>query len=157
MKITLLAIGKNGYKFVDDGINEYVKRLKNYCNFELVILPDLKNTKSLSQAQIKTQEASKFLAQIPKSAYVILLDENGKHFSSEKFAESIQNYMNQSMKDVVFVIGGPYGFDDQMYEKSNLKLSFSQMTLSHQLIRLVFVEQLYRAFTILRGEPYHHQ
>jgi 23S rRNA (pseudouridine1915-N3)-methyltransferase len=134
----------------------YENRLQHYCKFQRIEIPDLKNSKNLSFDQQKQKEAELILAKISNTDFVVLLDENGKEFSSVQFSNELNKWMNQSISKVVFVIGGPYGFDEQIYKRANLKISLSKLTFSHQMVRLFFTEQLYRAFSILKGEPYHH-
>ena len=157
MNIKLLAIGKTDNKSLQTLIDDYSKRLSFYVKFELEIIPDIKNAKSLTQAQQKEKEGEIILSKIAATDQLILLDENGKMFSSIKFSDEIQKKMNSGVKTLVFVIGGPYGFSDALYAKAKGKISLSAMTFSHQMVRLFFIEQVYRAFTILRNEPYHHQ
>jgi len=156
MKITLLVIGKTDKDFVKKGIEEYQKRLVHYLPFELKIIPDLKNTKNMSENQQKQKEGELILDKIKSSDTLILLDENGKEFSSVGFSKYVEQKMIGGIKNLVFVIGGPYGFSDEVYKKAQGKLSLSKMTYSHQMIRMIFIEQLYRAMTIIKGEPYHH-
>ncbi len=157
MTIKLLAIGKTDNKEWRSLIDVYTKRLSFYINFQLEIIPDIKNTKHLSENQQKQKEGKLILEKIGNTDIVILLDENGKQYDSLHFSEYLQKQMNSGIKQLVFVIGGPYGFSEDVYNKSNGKLSLSKMTFSHQMIRLFFIEQLYRGFTILKNEPYHHQ
>jgi len=157
MKITLIAIGKTEDKYLIEGIDKYLSRLKHYINFSLVIIPDVKNTKNLTEAQQKTKEAELILKQLNNSDVVVLLDEKGKKFSSVQFSQYINKQMVGSVQNLVFIIGGPYGFDESIYKRANSSISLSDMTFSHQMVRLFFVEQLYRAFTILKNEPYHHE
>src|SRR5690606_8750240 len=133
------------------------KRLGFYISFEILIIPDIKNSKSLSEEQQKTKEAETVLKHLDSSDTIILLDEKGKNYTSEGFSEMIQKKMNSGIKNLVFIIGGPYGFSEQLYQRTNEKLSLSAMTFSHQMVRLFFIEQLYRAFTIIKNEPYHHK
>ena len=156
MKITLLTIGKTEDKYLIEGIDIYLKRLKHYIPFRILEIPELKNTKSLSQEQQKTKEAELIFKNIQSTDHVILLDENGKEFSSRSFSVYLNKRMVSGLQHMVFIIGGPYGFSNEVYERSNEKISLSKMTLSHQMIRLFFAEQLYRACTIMKGEPYHH-
>ncbi|RUT73393.1 23S rRNA (pseudouridine(1915)-N(3))-methyltransferase RlmH [Ancylomarina longa] len=156
MKITLLVIGKTDKEFVKKGIEEYQKRLVHYIPFELKIIPDLKSTKNLSEAQQKQKEGDLILGKIEASDCLILLDENGKEYSSAAFSNYLEKKMISGIKNLVFVIGGPYGFSEEVYKKAQGKVSLSKMTFSHQMIRMIFVEQLYRAMTIIKGEPYHH-
>jgi len=157
MKIKLLAIGKTDSKNLQVLIDEYTKRLGFYVPFNLEIIPDIKNSKNLSEAQQKKAEGDEILKRIDKPDTLILLDENGKTFSSVHFSEYLQKKMNSGLKTLVFVIGGPYGFSEEIYKRANGKVSLSSMTFSHQMVRLFFIEQLYRGFTILRNEPYHHR
>jgi 23S rRNA (pseudouridine1915-N3)-methyltransferase len=157
MKITLLTIGKTEDAYLKEGIEKYLKRLKHYIKFEITELPELKNTKALSEAQQKTKEAELLFKNLANTDHVILLDENGLELSSQKFADMLNKKMIASVQNLVFIIGGPYGFDESIYQRANEKLSLSRMTFSHQMVRLFFAEQVYRAFTILKGEPYHHQ
>ena len=156
MKIKLITIGKTDKNYLIEGIKEYQNRLKHYINFQFIIIQDIKNTKKLNPETQKKLEGNLILKNIEKSDFLILLDENGKQYSSVNFAKFIEKQMITSQKSLVFVIGGPYGFSDEVYEKANQKISLSLMTFSHQIIRLIFIEQLYRAFTIIKGEPYHH-
>lgn len=156
MKITLLVIGKTDEQYLETGIAKYVGRLEHYVPFELKIISDIKNRKTLTEAQQKKSEGELLLAQFQPGDAIVLLDENGKTFSSRNFSKWIETQMNTGCKRLVFVIGGPYGFSQEVYEKANSKISLSEMTFSHQMVRLVFVEQLYRAFTIMKGEAYHH-
>jgi len=157
MNIKLLAIGKTDQKNLELLIAEYQKRLSFYIKFEMDSIPDIKNVKNLSESQQKEKEGELILAKINPTDHVILLDENGKSFASVDFAQELQKKMNAGIKTLVFVIGGPYGFSEALYAKANGKISLSKMTFSHQMVRLFFIEQLYRGFTILRNEPYHHQ
>ena len=157
MKITLLTVGKTDVKWVKEGLDLYVSRLSHYVQFSLVEIPELKNVSSFSQGQIKEKEGDLILAAIRPSDEVILLDEHGKEFRSVEFARFLEERMARSGRDMVFVIGGAYGFSQKVYERSDRKMSLSAMTFSHQMVRTIFAEQLYRAFTIMRGEPYHHE
>ncbi|MEE3406519.1 MAG: 23S rRNA (pseudouridine(1915)-N(3))-methyltransferase RlmH [Candidatus Cryptobacteroides sp.] len=157
MKITLLTVGKTDVKWVKEGLDLYVSRLSHYVQFSLVEIPELKNVSSFSQTQIKEKEGELILAAIRPSDEVILLDEHGKEFRSVEFARFLEERMARSGRDMVFVIGGAYGFSQKVYERSDRKMSLSAMTFSHQMVRTIFAEQLYRAFTIMRGEPYHHE
>ena len=157
MNITLLTVGKTDVKWVKEGLDLYVSRLSHYVQFSLVEIPELKNVSSFSQAQIKEKEGDLILAAIRPSDEVILLDEHGKEFRSVEFARFLEERMARSGRDMVFVIGGAYGFSQKVYERSDRKMSLSAMTFSHQMVRTIFAEQLYRAFTIMRGEPYHHE
>jgi 23S rRNA (pseudouridine1915-N3)-methyltransferase len=157
MKIKLIAIGKTDNSALQALIDDYLKRLSFYIKFELEIITDIKNVKNLSEAQQKEKEGELVLAKISPMDHLILLDEDGKSFSSVAFSEELQKKMNAGIKTLVFVIGGPYGFSDQVYTKANGKIALSKMTFSHQMVRLFFIEQVYRGFTILKNEPYHHQ
>lgn len=157
MKIILLAIGKTDAHYFIDGINEYVKRLEHYIPFELLTIPDIKNTKNLTADQQKEKEGELILKSLQTGDYLVLLDERGKEYSSLQFASYLEKKANIVSKRLIFVIGGPYGFSQAVYDRANEKLTLSRMTFSHQMIRLIFVEQLYRAMTILGNEPYHHQ
>jgi 23S rRNA (pseudouridine1915-N3)-methyltransferase len=157
MKITLLTVGKTEDAYLKDGMDKYLKRLKHYIKFEIVELPELKNTKALSEPQQKTKEAELLFKNIASTDHVILLDEAGAQYTSVQFSDLLNKKMIASVNNLVFIIGGPYGFDESIYKRANDKLSLSKMTFSHQMVRLFFVEQVYRAFTILKGEPYHHQ
>lgn len=157
MKIKLICIGKTGKDFLIAGEQEYLNRLKHYVSMERIEIPDIKNAKSLSIDQIKELEGKEILSKLQSGDQLILLDENGKLFSSTEFADFLQQKFNQGGKGLVFVIGGAYGFSGEVYEKSIFKISLSKMTFSHQMIRMIFFEQVYRAMTILKGEPYHHQ
>ncbi|MGQ0828606.1 MAG: 23S rRNA (pseudouridine(1915)-N(3))-methyltransferase RlmH [Bacteroidota bacterium] len=157
MKITFLLNGKTEDDYIVKGVAVYQQRLKHYVSFETIVIPAIKNTKALSIDQQKQKEGELILKSIQTSDRLILLDENGKEYNSVGFANFIQQQMNSGIKNLVFVVGGPYGFSDEVYKRANTKISLSKMTFSHQMVRLFFVEQLYRAMTILRNEPYHHQ
>ena len=157
MKIKLLAIGKTDNKALQSLMDEYQQRLKHYIKFEFEIIPDIKNTKNLSEYQQKEKEGELILSKIQPTDELMLLDENGLEFTSIAFSNYLQKKMNAGTKQLVLLIGGPYGFSDAVYAKSLGKVSVSKMTFSHQMIRVFIIEQLYRAFTILRNEPYHHQ
>jgi len=157
MTIKLIAIGKTDNKNLIALIEEYSKRLSFYIKFEFEIIPDIKNAKNLSENQQKEKEGEFILQKIGNQDDVILLDENGKQFTSINFADFLQKKMNSGIKNLVFVIGGLYGFSEAIYKRATGKISLSTMTFSHQMIRLFFIEQLYRGFTILKNEPYHHQ
>ncbi len=157
MKIKLLAIGKTDDKNLQILISTYEKRLKHYIKFESEFIPDIKNVKNLSQKEQKEKEGDLILKKISPTDQIILLDEKGKDFSSMEFSKFLQKKMNSGVKQIVLVIGGPYGFSEKVYQKAIGKVSLSKMTFSHQMIRLLVVEQIYRAFTILKNEPYHHE
>jgi 23S rRNA (pseudouridine1915-N3)-methyltransferase len=156
MKITLLTVGKTEDDYLKTGIDKYLKRLKHYIRFEVIELPELKNTKALTQEQQKSKEAELLLKKITPLDHVILLDEKGMELSSPQFADYIDKKGISAVQNLIFIVGGPYGFDTTVYQRANDKLSLSRMTFSHQMVRLFFTEQLYRAFTIIKGEPYHH-
>lgn len=157
MKIKLIAIGKTDDKQLQQLINVYQKRLSHYIKFEFITIPDIKNTKNLSENQQKKKEGDLIFKELSPTDQLILLDEKGKDFRSIEFSNFLQKKMNSGIKQLVFVIGGPYGFSESIYQKSQGKVSLSKMTFSHQMIRLFMLEQLYRAFTILKNEPYHHE
>ena len=157
MKVKLIQIGKTDANYLIEGIDKYNQRTKRYHPYEVLTIPDIKNNKNLSHEQQKKQEAALILKHIQNADVVVLLDEKGKEFTSVKFANFIKDIMLQSVKQLVFVIGGPYGFDRTVYDRANRKMALSQMTFSHQLVRLIFAEQLYRANSIIKGEPYHHE
>ena len=157
MNIKLLTIGKTDNKALQSLIDDYTKRLSFYIKYDLEIIPDIKNVKNLSESQQKEKEGELILAKLTTTDQLILLDEKGTTFSSVGFSDYLQKKMNSGAKNLVFVIGGPYGFSDEVYQKAQGKISLSLLTFSHQMVRLFFIEQLYRGFTILRNEPYHHQ
>lgn len=157
MKIKLVAIGKTDDKNLHTLIEAYQNRLKHYINFEIEVIPDIKNVKNLSEIQQKEKEGELILKKLTPTDVLILLDDKGSAFSSITFSEYLQKKMNSGVKQLVLVIGGPYGFSEAVYKQSQGKISLSKMTFSHQMIRLFVVEQLYRAFTILKNEPYHHE
>ena len=156
MKITLLTIGKTEDKYLLEGLDIYLKRLKHYISFKILEIPELKGTKSLSREQQKSKESELIFKNIHSTDHVILLDEKGQEFSSKQFSTFLNKKMVGGQQHLVFIVGGPYGFSEEIYLRSNEKISLSRMTYSHQMIRLLFTEQLYRAYTILKGEPYHH-
>jgi 23S rRNA (pseudouridine1915-N3)-methyltransferase len=156
MKIKLISIGKTDEVYIQDGIDKYLKRLKHYVQFENVIIKDVKVGKNTNSSLQKTLEEQEVLKHLSQNDYVILLDENGAEYGSVNFSKYIQKRLN-SGRDIIFVIGGPFGFSERMYERADSKIALSKMTFSHQMVRLFFVEQLYRSFTILKGEKYHHQ
>lgn len=157
MKIKLIAIGKTDQEALNALIDVYQKRLKHYISFDIEIIADVKNAKSLSQQQLKEKEGQLILSKIQSGDVVVLLDEHGIQFRSVEFSNYLQKKMNAATKQLVFVIGGAYGFSDEVYQAASEKISLSKMTFSHQMIRLFMVEQLYRSFTILKNEPYHHE
>ena len=157
MKITFLTVGKTEDAYLKDGIEKYVKRLKHYTRLEIIDLAELKNTKALTAEQQKVKEAEMILKKISVTDFVILLDEKGEELSSQQFAAYLDKKAISAVVNLVFIVGGPYGFDESIYRRANDKLALSRMTFSHQMVRLFFIEQLYRAFTIIKGEPYHHE
>lgn len=150
-------MGKTGKPFLIEGEKEYAQRLKHYVPFEIVELADIKNAKKRSEDEIKALEGKEILKRIKPNDFVILLDESGKQYTSVVFSNYIQKQFNSGNQGIVFIIGGPYGFDSTVYDRANDKLALSKLTFSHQMIRMFFIEQLYRSLTILRNEPYHHQ
>ena len=157
MKILLYLIGKTTAGYLRGGIEIYCKRLSHYVPFEIKQMPDVRATKGMTESVQKVKEGEMFLEQIRPADYVVLLDERGKEMTSREFAMYLDKRMaSAGAGNIIFVIGGPYGFSEAMYERADSKVSFSRMTFSHEMIRLLFVEQVYRAMTILRGEPYHH-
>ena len=157
MNIKLIAIGKTDNKNLQALIDEYMKRLGFYIKFDLEVIPDIKNVKNLSESEQKVKEGQLILSKLTPTDQLILLDENGKEFNSVGFSDFLQKKMNSGIKTLVFVIGGPYGFSEEVYQKAQGKVALSQMTFSHQMVRLFVIEQIYRGFTILNNEPYHHQ
>ena len=157
MRIGLILVGKTVNRHFVELIDEYAGRVKHYISFDITVIPELKNTKSLSVDQQKQQEGELILKQLQGGDHVVLLDEHGKEFRSVEFSKWVEQKMQTVNKRLVFIIGGPYGFSSDVYAKANEKISLSKMTFSHQMVRLIFVEQLYRAMTIMRGEPYHHE
>jgi 23S rRNA (pseudouridine1915-N3)-methyltransferase len=156
MKITILVIGKTDQKFIKEGINLYSRRLAHYCDFKIIEIPDLKKTKNIVADQRKILEGEKILSKMGAEKELHLFDEYGKNYSSREFAGFIEQKMIHGLKELIFVIGGPYGFSDEVKQKAVSVISLSKMTFSHQLARLLCVEQIYRAFSIIRGEPYHN-
>lgn len=157
MKVLLLVIGKTDVAYIRAGIEEYEKRLTRYVPYEMKILPDVKNAKNMSETLQKEKEAEMLLGEFQGTDFVVLLDENGKQYASLGFSEFLAQKMLNATKRLVFVVGGPYGFSENVYKRANDKISLSKMTFSHQMVRMIFAEQLYRAMTIMRGEPYHHE
>ena len=157
MRLTLLTTGKTAFQYIEEGIKVYEKRLLHYTSFSRVEIPELKGVSSLTKEEIKEREGELILKHIKEQDLVVLLDERGRKFGSEAWAEHLRKKFLHSSKDMVFVIGGAYGFPEKVYARADEMLSLSDMTFSHQIIRLIFMEQLYRAFTIIRGEPYHHK
>jgi 23S rRNA (pseudouridine1915-N3)-methyltransferase len=156
MKTILILVGRTTDKHFQAGISDYAERIGHYMPFEIVTIPELKNTKSLSEEQQKTTEGELILKQIQPSDTVVLLDEHGKEFRSVEYAQWLAQ-KQQTARRLVYIIGGPYGFSQAVYARANEKISLSKMTFSHQMVRLIFTEQLYRACTIIKGEPYHHE
>jgi len=157
MKIELWQIGKTSFSYLEEGIQLYQKRLKHYTPFQILTLPDIKNGGKLTEAALKEAEGQAVLQKLQQEDWLILLDENGKSYDSVAFSELLQGWMLARHKRLIFLIGGAYGFSDALYGRANHQISLSSMTFSHQMVRLFFVEQLYRAFTILRNEHYHHR
>lgn len=157
MNIKLIVVAKTDEQYLRDGIDVYVKRLRHYVNFEMVVIPALKDLRNASADEVKEREAAVLLRHLEKADAVVLLDEHGVEYTSVGFSKYLQKQMNAGIRTLAFVVGGAFGFSSKIYERANGKLSLSQMTFSHQMIRLLFVEQLYRAFTILNHEPYHNE
>ena len=157
MKVKLIVIGKTKSKFLIDGENEYQKRLRHYCKFSELIIPDIKNGGKLSKKELKEKEGNLILASIKNSDYVTLLDDKGLALTSIEFSELLNKNMVSSTNELVFIIGGAFGLSESVFQRANTKLSLSKMTFSHQMVRMIFKEQLYRAFTIIKGEKYHHE
>lgn len=157
MKITFICIGKTSKDFLLKGEQEYLNRLKHYCKFERIELSDIKNAKNLSHDQLKKEESNLFLSKIPQNDELILLDERGKDLSSVEFSKYLDKKAIAGTKGITFLVGGAFGFSQEIYDRANYKISLSKMTFSHQMIRMIFFEQLYRAFTISKGESYHHE
>jgi 23S rRNA (pseudouridine1915-N3)-methyltransferase len=157
MTITLICVGKTDSKALKVLVEDYEKRLGRFIKYQVEIIPDLKNRKKLSEEEQKTEEGKLILAKLKSTDFLVLLDENGKEFNSISYSKWMQKQMNKGLKNLAFVIGGPYGFSDEVYQIAKLKVSLSQMTFSHQMVRLFFTEQTYRAFSILNNLPYHHQ
>lgn len=156
MNIKLIQIGQTKQNEIEHLIQNYQKRLKHFINFEIISLPDIKNTKNISEIQQKSKESELFLKHLNTSDWVVLLDEKGKVLSSRDFAKFYQNKMNASIKNLCFLIGGPYGFSGDIYQRAHQKIALSAMTFTHEMIRLIYVEQTYRAFSIIHNLPYHH-
>lgn len=157
MTIRLICIGKTKQSFIQEGEAYYDNKLRHYIRFEKLELPDIKQAKNLSFEEIKQAEGKRIMEQLEANDIVVLLDERGNEFRSTAFSKFLQQQMNKGLKRLVFVIGGAYGFSEDLYKRSQFKLSLSQMTFSHEMVRMLFIEQVYRAFTILKGEPYHHE
>jgi len=157
MKIKLLLVGRSEESYLRKGMDIYIGRLKHYVPFEVVEMPELRQTAALSREQIKEREGEMILKQVKDGDRVILLDEHGARYTSVAWARNMEQTITHSSRDIIFVIGGPYGFSKRVYDRKDSMVSLSDMTFSHQLVRLIFMEQLYRAFTIIKGEPYHHE
>ncbi len=157
MKVEFWVIGKTSFDYLNEGNDIYLNRIKHYVPFKMEIIPDIKNRKKLSADQIKTKEGELILSKINTSDFLILMDERGKQRSSVEFSDYLQMMLQQSYKRLIFLIGGAYGFSEAVYNRSNMKMSLSKMTFSHQMVRLIFLEQFYRALTIMKNEPYHHE
>lgn len=157
MNIKLIWVAKTDQKYLNEGVQIYIDRLKHYVSLSVVEIPALRGIKSLSKEEIKEREGREILKQINSSDYVILLDEHGEGYTSKQFAQKLQTVMNRGVRNLIFVIGGAFGFSQEVYSRTQEKLSLSDMTFSHQMIRLFFLEQLYRGFTILKNEPYHNE
>jgi 23S rRNA (pseudouridine1915-N3)-methyltransferase len=157
MKVSFLQLGKTDQSYISEGIKIYSDRIKHYVSFEILTLKEFKKSKSQNIDNFKKTEGTEILKNISKDDYVILLDENGKEYSSLKFASYLNKKMVEGCKKLLFISGGAYGFSEDVYKRANEQISLSKLTFSHQLVRLIFIEQLYRAFTIIKGEPYHHE
>ncbi len=156
MKVEFWVIGKTSFSYLNEGNDIYLKRIKHYLPFEMVVINDIKNRKKLSEGQIKTKEGEIILSKLNSNDFLILMDERGKQRSSVQFSDYLQTLLQHSYKRLIFVIGGAYGFSQPVYSRSNTKMSLSNMTFSHQMVRVIFLEQFYRALTIMKNEPYHH-
>jgi 23S rRNA (pseudouridine1915-N3)-methyltransferase len=156
MKVEFWVIGKTSFPYLDEGNDIYLNRIKHYLPFQMVTIPDIKNRKKLSEPEIKKREGEIILSKLNSGDFLILMDERGKQRTSVQFSEHFQSLLQQSYKRIIFLIGGAYGFSDAVYERSNTKMSLSNMTFSHQMVRLIFLEQFYRALAIMNNEPYHH-
>ena len=157
MKIVLLQIGKTSDKYISDGVDEYSCRIRKYLGFDIITIPDLKNTRNMPLPEQRLKESEKIYKLLNKDDYIVLLDEKGKEFTTIEFSEHLNKVFMLQKKRVVFVIGGPYGFSAEAYKSADLRMSLSRMTFSHQMVRLLFAEQLYRVLTIIKGDPYHHE
>lgn len=157
MKVKLIVVGKTSFDYLKEGETVYENRLIHYTNYERILIPDVKSPKNFSNEELKKKEGEVILAKITNQEYVVLLDEKGKNFNSVSFANWINQKINENVSILTFIIGGAYGFSRKLYERANQKISLSDMTFSHQLVRVIFLEQLYRAHTIIKGEPYHHE
>ncbi len=157
MKITLVQTGKTGEKYISDGVAEYSARIRKYAPFETITIPDLRNTKNMPHDEQRHKEGRQILQMILSDDFVIVLDDKGKEFTTKEFASQIEKIFLLSKKRMVFVIGGPWGFSADVFTRADLKISLSRLTFSHQMVRLLFAEQLYRVFTVIKGDPYHHE
>ena len=157
MKIVLLQTGKTSEKYINQGVSNFAGRVQKYSAFEIITLPDIRRTRNMPVKEQKAREGTKIIQQLKSDDYIVVLDEKGREFSTVEFADRLERIFMLQKKRIVFVIGGPYGFSEDVLGKADLKLSLSKMTFSHQVVRLLFAEQLYRAFTVLKGEPYHHE
>lgn len=156
MKIVIIAVGKTSTDYVGRGVEEYLRRISRYINIELNVIPDVRTSRAISEETQKQTEGKAIIASLQPGDHVTLLDERGKEMTSREFSGQIEQKMIRGLKRLVFIIGGPYGFSDEVYQRADDKISLSRMTFTHEMIRLFFTEQIYRAMTILRGEPYHH-
>ncbi len=156
MKIVLIQTGKTTDSNIAAGVEDYSKRISRYTSFDIITVPDLKNTKNMPAEEQKQKEAEKVIPNIMNDDFLIILDEKGKEFTTREFSAQLEKLFMMSRKRIVFLIGGPYGFSDSIYKRADMKLSLSKMTFSHQVVRLLFTEQLYRAFSVIKGDPYHH-
>jgi 23S rRNA (pseudouridine1915-N3)-methyltransferase len=156
MKIILLQTGKTTERYISEGVDEYSVRIRKYNPFEIITLPDVRNTRSMPVPEQKTKEGTRILGAVGIDDFMIVLDENGKEFSTSELAGQLQKIFLHSRKRIIFVIGGPYGFSAEVYGRADMKISLSRLTFSHQMVRLLFAEQLYRVFTVIKGDPYHH-
>jgi 23S rRNA (pseudouridine1915-N3)-methyltransferase len=157
MKVEFWVIGKTSFDYLDKGNDIYLNRIKHYVPFKMEVIPDIKNRKKLSTDQIKTKEGEVVLSKLNSGDFLILMDENGKHRTSVDFSDYLQGLLQQSYKRLIFLIGGAYGFSEEVYNRASTKMSLSKMTFSHQMVRVIFLEQFYRAMTIMKNEPYHHE
>jgi 23S rRNA (pseudouridine1915-N3)-methyltransferase len=157
MKIALLQIGKTTERYLTEGIGVFEGRMRKYAAFEIFTIPDIRNTRNMTATELKTREGEKILQFFKNDDYIVILDDKGKEFSTIEFSSWIENTLMLQKKRLVFIIGGPWGFSDEVYQKADMLLSLSRLTFSHQMVRLLFLEQLYRAFTVIKGEPYHHE
>jgi 23S rRNA (pseudouridine1915-N3)-methyltransferase len=157
MKIALLQTGKTNERHISEGVDNYSLRIKRYAGFEIITVADIKNTRNMPGSELMMKEGTRILESVSKEDYVVLLDERGKEFRTIEFSDWLEKKMASSVRRIVFVIGGAWGFSEEVYARADFRMSLSKMTFPHQLVRLLFTEQLYRAFTIIRGEPYHHE